>query len=234
MKGIYIVGGYPDRETFFKCVQIIENNNFDFIEIGIPFSEPVADGPVIMSALNKVIASGVSVYDILEDIKKLQGTKLKVYVMTYSNIVYGYGIKKFSEDFGLLLKGIILADVPNRMHNFFYERGLEIPIIPFVTPESREQDIQLLKESRADFIYYIGIRGITGQDLKDNTFQEFQAQLAKIKKITDKPVIIGFGIKSSQEAKAALEQADGFVIGTAAVAVQDDLEKYSTFLKTIT
>lgn len=232
MKGVFLVGGYPNRETFKKCFIHALEAGFDFIEVGIPFSEPVADGPVIAGAIHETLKSGIKTNDILNDVKELQKQNIKkipVYFMTYSNIVFAYGYQKFSEDFGDVVDGILLPDVPNRMHQYLYELGFTIPVISFVTPESRPEDIEDLKDSRGGFIYFIGIRGITGgqADLSSPVIAE---NIGKIKAVTDKNVIMGFGIKTPEQVKQALSVADGFVVGTAAVSHQKDEKDYRKFI----
>ena len=232
MKGIYIVGGYPDKETFEKSIEIIENLGFDFLEIGVPFSEPVADGPVISRAIEDSLKNGVTVEYIRKLLEKIKHFKIQKYIMTYSNIIYSYGVKNFSNDFKLLINSLIIADLPNRMHNFFYEKELEIPIIPFVTPESRDNDIAYIKSLKGDFIYFIGIRGTTGGkiNLQDNYYYE---TIKKIKKITGKKVIVGFGLKNKDDVLNVLKIANGFVIGTEAVKKMNNFKIFENYLKSI-
>jgi len=231
MRGIYIVGRYPDREKFIENCKAIDDAGYEFIEIGLPFSEPVADGPVIAGAIQEAIESGADVYGIYEDIKEMN-LKCKVYIMTYANIVHGYGLKKFSEDFGKYIEGIIIPDVPNRMHEYMYEEGFSIPLIPFVTPESRLDDIKDAGNMKGDFIYFIGIRGITGGDVDLNN-DELSERVGQLKELTGKPVVMGFGIKERKAADEALKLADGFVVGTAAVSLQKDTAKYKEFIDSL-
>jgi len=232
MRGIYMPGGYPDRKSFLKCFDAVVDAGFEFVEVGVPFSDPVADGPVIETALGKVIANGTTIYDIRDDLRKVKDAPIKTYVMTYSNMIYSYGISKFSEDFKDLIEGVIIADVPNRMHEYFYAKGFEIPIISFVTPESRKRDIADIWESKGDFIYFVGIRGITGGQSNNNS-DEIKSRIAEIRDVTDKKIILGFGIRTKEDAKSALEVAGGFVVGTAAVKVQDDFAEYSKYIKSL-
>lgn len=229
MRGIYLVGGYPDREGFKKAYKTVQDAGFDFIEVGLPFSDPVADGPVISSAALSVVESGISADEILADIKEVDNGRMKTYVMTYANIVSGYGLERFSADFGGVIEGAIIADVPNRMHGYFYDKGLTVPMIPFVTPESRAEDINDLKNARGNFIYFVGMRGITGGSAKLDS-DENSSRIKQIKSVTDKPVVLGFGVKGNTESTAALSVADGYVVGTEAVKRQADLDKLVEFL----
>lgn len=224
MKGFYILGGYPDIKTFEKDFILLQKYA-DFVEIGLPYNDPVADGPVIAKAASE-ISDRVKIEEVLAIAKKHK--KTKVYVMTYANIFYQFGLKKFSEAYSETVDGVIIADLPNRLHNFFYERGFEIPIIPFVTPESRIEDIKLLRNNTGDFVYFVGVRGVTGSSV-DFLSSELVKKVQLIKELTDKKVVFGFGIKTKEDTEKVLKYADGFVIGTEAVKRQDQppkLEEY--------
>ena len=232
MRGIYIVGGYPDLETFYSCVNIIYELGFDFIEVGLPFSESVADGEIISNAIQNVVQKKISLNEIIDILKNFKSKKFKKYVMTYSNILYSYGLSKFSKNFKKYIDSVIIADLPNKMYDFFINKGFSMCVIPFVTPESRLEDIKKLKNRECDFIYFIGIRGITGGtiDINSNYIKE---KINLIKELTGKKVIIGFGLKNRQHTKKALEIADGFVIGTEAVKRQKNIIELKTYLESI-
>lgn len=232
MRGIYIVGNYPDREGFLKCFDAVIKAGYEFVEVGVPFSEPVADGPVIASAVQEALETGVKAEDVLSELKALNKGNAKLYVMTYANIIYSRGIKKFSDDYKDVLAGIIIPDVPNMLHSYFYDQGFEIPLIPFVTPESREEDIKKAAELKGDFIYFIGIRGITGGSA-DLGSPEIAERVKQIRAVTDKKIVMGFGIKDKAGADKALEVTGGFVVGTAAVSLQKDTEKYAEFVNSL-
>ncbi len=229
MKGIYIVGGYPNLNDFKKQIEIINNINIDFIEIGIPFNDPVADGPVIAKAINETVNHNYSVDEILEI---AQQTDKPFYIMTYANIIYKYGAEKFSEKYGNVIKGLIIADLPNRLHKYFYNLGLKIPIIPFVTVETREEDFELIKKLKGDFIYFIGTRGTTGVKVDFNS-KLLKDRAIEIRNRLNKKFIIGFGIKNREDYMKVLEYADGFVIGTEIVKKQDNLREFEIFLKSL-
>ncbi len=228
MKGIYLVGGYPDREGFKEAARVVAERGFDFLEVGIPFNDPVADGPVIAEAALSVIEAGVTPEMIMEDVRSIRDLPLKKYVMTYANIVDAFGLERFSREGEGLLSGVILADLPNRMRPAFCASGLSLPVIPFATLETREKDQDLLAEAEGDFIYFIGLRGITGAraDFRD---PDLISKVEQIRDACGKPIVIGFGIKDRGDVEAALAAGDGFVVGTEAVRRQDDpdaLRKY--------
>jgi tryptophan synthase alpha chain len=229
MKGIYLVGGYPDREGFKRAARVVAECGFDFLEVGIPFNDPVADGPVIAGAALSVIEAGVTPEMIMEDIRSIRDLPLKKYVMTYANIVDAYGLDRFSKESEGLLSGVIIADLPNRMRPALCGSGLSLPVIPFATLETREKDLELLSEAEGDFIYFIGLRGITGAraDFRD---PDLVAKVREIREACGKPIVIGFGIKDINDVWAALESGDGFVVGTEAVRRQDDPEALREYL----
>ncbi|MBN1531742.1 MAG: tryptophan synthase subunit alpha [Spirochaetes bacterium] len=230
MKGIYILGGYPDRGRFVQSMRAVAEAGADFIEVGIPFNDPVADGPVIAGAAMETANSGITVEEILEDMESCRRSGVRLFAMTYCNIIYRYGIARFSERCRGLLEGVILADLPNRMHSFFYERGLDLPIIPFVTLESRGDDIVSASYSPGSFVYFIGLRGITGATA-DFESTEMTEQVVRVRQHTGKRVVIGFGIKNGDDARRALALADGFVVGTEAVRRQGDLPALREYLE---
>lgn len=230
MKGIYIAAGHPTREDAVAAAQAVADAGFDFLEIGIPYNDPVADGPVIAAALDRAVKNGITPSDVFDDIETLSVLGIPIYVMTYSNIILHAGPEKVTERLRGKVKGFVIADLPNRMQNFLTDRGLGIPIIPFVTPETREQDLEIVAKSKADFIYLIGLRGITGSKA-DFSSPALLKQIEMIRKVTDKKIVLGFGIRTRDDARQALETAGGFVAGTEAVRRQGDRQELVKFLE---
>ncbi len=233
MRGIYLVAGYPDRDKFLDCANAVERCGFDFIEVGIPFNDPMADGPVIAKAIHASLESGVTPDSVLGDILFLKNLKIKKYAMTYANIVYSYGIKKFSSRMSGVLDGVIIPDLPNRMAGLFYGEGLELPVVPFATLETRASDLELINKSESKIIYFVGVRGITGS-AGNLESPELLNKLEMIRKNTDKKTIIGFGIKTRDDAERALRIGDGFVVGTEAVKRQKDPQELQEYLSSLT
>ena len=230
MRGIYLLADYPDRERFLQCVKAVKEAGLDFIEIGLPFSDPVADGEVIRVAMEETLKKGFSVKDFFQNAYSSvveNALPLKIYVMTYSNVLFKLGVGKFNSLDEI--NGLIIADLPNKMHYFFEKRGLEVPLIPFVTPESTEEHIELLSQSKGDFVYFIGVRGITGTKVEYSP-SYLENYAGKIKKVCSKPVVVGFGIRDGKTALTALNSAGGYVIGTEAVKRQKKPEELRKFL----
>jgi tryptophan synthase alpha chain len=226
------MGGYPDREIFRKEVKAVSDAGYDFIEIGMPFNDPVADGPVIAQAGLESIKNGTTTESIIEDIKAISDLPLKKYIMTYANIISAYGKERFSKDLNGMISGLIIADLPNRMRSVFIENTLTLPIIPFATMETRDEDIDILSRASGDFIYFVALRGITGSksNLDDPVIHD---KIKMIRKKTEKPIVIGFGIKDSSDIKKATKLGDGFVIGTEAVMRQKDFKSFNDYINII-
>ncbi len=225
MKGVYIVGGYPDLATYIEVLKILKESKIDFVEIGLPFNDPIADGPVISKAIKETLKKGYNINEILTPARDILINK-KLFVMTYSNLIYNYPFKKFKN-----FNGLIIADCPNTLHDFFYKRGCNIPIIPFATPATRKKDLPLLKKSKGNYVYFIGIKGTTGGkiDLKKN----YSIIINKIKKITNKKIIWGFGIKNKYHIKKISNFVDGIIVGTEIVKRQNNVKDFKNFLKYI-
>ena len=230
MKGIYVAAGHPTRKDAMEAARTVAEAGFDFIEIGIPYNDPVADGPVIAAALDCAVKNGVTPEDVFDDIDSLSDIGIPVYVMTYSNIILHADPARVTERLRGKVRGFIIADLPNRMGSFLTDRGLGIPIIPFVTPETREKDLAIVAKSTADFIYLIGLRGITGSKA-DFSSPALLRQIEMIRRVTDKKIVLGFGIRTRDDARQALTIADGFVAGTEAVKRQGDRQELVKFLE---
>ncbi len=215
MKGLYLIAGYPDFETFSRAVEIAEAAGFDFIEVGIPFSDPVADGPFLTKAAQEAIKKGVSFERALDWMRSYKGS-LKLYVMTYANVLWAMGLEKASKELEKVgVEGVIVADLPNSEHGFFKSNGFSLPLISFATPESRRKDIKELEKVNEGFIYFVSVRGTTGG--RFNPDEETKEKILHLKNHCKVPVVLGFGISTKEDAEEALKLAHGFVIGTEAV-----------------
>jgi tryptophan synthase alpha chain len=169
----------------------------------------------------------------MKDISGIGDGDIKKYIMTYANIIYSYGIESFSTRMNGHVQGIIIPDLPNRMAKLFYDNNFGIPIVPFATLETRESDIELMDSSRSEFIYFVGLRGITGAAADFGT-GEFTGKVDLLRKKTSKKIVIGFGIKTAEDAEQALALGDGFVVGTEAVKRQGDPETLEEYISTLT
>ncbi len=228
--GIYLVCDYPDRDSFLEAVKLCDGFGVDFLEIGIPFSDPTADGDTIEKAALEVLErEGIDdFYVALKSAREIFSRKL--YVMTYANIVYSNGIENFAKRFSFI-DGVILADVPFRESNRFKDifGKYDIGFVHFVTPETDLETLEKIKASANDFIYFISIRGTTG-----GKFELDRDAIDRLKKLesSKQDVIVGFGIKTRGDVKKACEYSDGVVIGTEAIKKLES-GKFKQFLESV-
>jgi len=233
--GFYLMGNYPDKETFIKAaVKGLEH--FDFLEVGIPFSDPNADGNVISDAAQSLLDNNCTFNDIAASIKTLRGkipAEKDIYIMTYANLIYNMDMPVFNAFCSANgVKGLILPDVPFCERFFFTPLGLdpEIKLINFMTPESTIESIGETATVSENFIYFVSMRGITGTDF--NMDKETIEKIDYAKSKSKVPVVTGFGIKNKNSAVRAMEHSDGFIIGTALIEALNDggYEEYAKFV----
>jgi len=233
--GFYLMGNYPDKDTFIKsAVKGLEH--FDFLEVGIPFSDPNADGDVISDAAQSLLDKNCTFSDIAESIKSIRKNipaEKDIYLMTYANLIYNMDMPVFNTfciENGV--KGLILPDVPFCERKFFVPLGLDdrIKLINFMTPESTLESIEETARVSENFIYFISMRGITGTDFNPDDETKEKIHYARSK--SKIPVVTGFGIKTKDSASKAVEHSDGFIIGTALIEALNNggYEGYSKFV----
>ncbi len=220
----FITCGDPDIETTKAAVRAMVENGADMIELGIPFSDPTAEGPVIQGANVRALSGGITtdkVFDMVRDLRK--DITIPLLFMTYANVVYSYGAEKFislCKETGI--DGLILPDVPYEEKEEF--SGLcdkyDVALVSFIAPTSENRIAMIAKEAKG-FIYVVSSLGVTG------VRSEIKTDLASIVKIirenTDVPCAIGFGISTPEQAAKMSAIADGVIIGSAIIRL---LEKH--------
>ena len=220
----FITCGDPDLETTKKAVLEACNNGADLIELGIPFSDPTAEGPVIQGANIRALAGGVTtdkVFDLVRDLRK--ETQTPFVFMTYANVVFSYGAEKFislCKETGV--DGIILPDLPFEEKEEFSPicDKYDVDLISLIAPTSENRISMIAKEAKG-FIYIVSSLGVTG------TRSEIKTDLDSIVKVirenTDIPCAIGFGISTPEQAAKMSAISDGAIVGSAIIKI---LEKY--------
>jgi tryptophan synthase alpha chain len=230
--GIYLLANYPSKETFLQAVRACQDLRVDFLEIGFPISDPVADGALLERASFDILKR----YRLADSIQRFQEAREiftgRTYIMTYTNIVYSQGIAAFVKRVGPVT-GLILADLPLREIPPF-EKELNdssISLIRFLTPESQERDVTLALKDARDFIYFVSKRGTTGGAFKLDA--ETREKIARIRgKGVD--VYVGFGIRDKKDFDLACAAADGAIIGTKAVSeLEQGIDAFRGFLKSL-
>jgi tryptophan synthase alpha chain len=230
--GIYLIADYPTRAAFLEAVRACQDLAVDFLEVGIPFSDPVADGDVLERAAQAALKDR-DVDDFVEALHEARAVfSGSLYAMTYANIVYSLGMAAFVKRLGPLA-GLILADLPLREIGAF-EKGLKgsaVNLIRFLTPESRTEDVASAVAGAKGFIYFVSKRGTTGGafDLDSETKKKIAAVRGKG---TD--VFIGFGIQEKRDLEIAYGVADGAIIGTRAVAeLEQGVDRFRAYLASL-
>ncbi|MEK7864524.1 MAG: tryptophan synthase subunit alpha [Nitrospirota bacterium] len=224
----YIMAGDPSIEKTKEIVLMFEECGADIVELGVPFTDPLADDPTIQRAAERALKNGVTLKKVIALVKDLrQKTKIPLVLMTYYNPVFKYGEERFiadAKDAGV--DGVIIPDLPPDEAGEFTRlaKNAAIASIFLLAPTSTEDRIKKVARASTGFIYYVSITGITGaQLLLDGSIEK---SINGIRRITDKPVAVGFGISTPDEAKAVAGVSDGVVIGSAIVKkAQLSLEK---------
>ncbi|WP_173934580.1 tryptophan synthase subunit alpha [Chelativorans sp. Marseille-P2723] len=216
----YFMGGDPDYETSLSIMKALPGAGADIIELGMPFSDPMADGPSIQAAGLRSLKAGQTLARTLqmaESFRKEDNTT-PIVMMGYYNPIYIYGVQRFLADAKAAgIDGLIVVDLPPEMDAELCIPALEagINFIRLATPTTDDARLQKVLKNTSGFVYYVSMTGITGSALPDTS--KVAEAVARIKAHTDLPVCVGFGVKSAEQARAIAAAADGVVVGTALV-----------------
>lgn len=220
----FITCGDPDLETTAAAVKEAVANGADLIELGIPFSDPTAEGPVIQGANIRALAGGVTTDIIFDFVKELRkDVSVPMVFMTYANVVFSYGADTFistCQEIGI--DGLILPDIPYEEREEFQDLCTKygVDLIPLIAPTSENRIAMIAKEAEG-FIYLVSSLGVTGTRSEITT--DLGSIVKIIREVTDIPVAIGFGISTPEQAKKMGDLSDGAIVGSAIIKI---LEKY--------
>lgn len=214
----YLTAGDPDVETSFELVKALIEGGSDIVEIGIPFSDPIADGPVIQAAATRALNKGITVDGVFVLAKKCREiTEIPLLFLVYLNTILVYGKEKFlrkCQESGI--DGLIVPDLPfeerDEIFPIMKERGIEL--IPLVAPTSRDRVSKITSECNG-FVYCVSSLGVTGS--ASSFYHGIDAYIRAVREQTDLPIAIGFGINNHEDVKRIEEIADGVIVGTAIV-----------------
>ena len=221
----FVTGGDPDIDTSLQIIKTLINNGVDIIEIGMPFSDPMADGPTIQLSSNRAISKGIdleNIFYIAAEAKKIKNN-LPIILMGYYNLILYFGIEKFvkrCKENGV--DGLIIVDLqPEEDENLINElKNSQIDLIRLITPTTDEERLKLILNNASGFLYYVSVMGITGQKSAD--LNELEKSVDFIKKHTNLPIIPGFGIKNSTDVKNICKIADGAVVGSSIIKIIEE------------
>jgi tryptophan synthase alpha chain len=216
----YFMGGDPDYDTSLGIMKALPESGSDIIELGMPFSDPMADGPSIQLAGQRALKAGQTLKKTLQlaaDFRKTDDAT-PIVMMGYYNPIYIYGVEKFLDDaLASGIDGLIVVDLPPEMDDELCIPAIRkgINFIRLATPTTDEKRLPTVLKNTSGFVYYVSMNGITGSAMPDPSLVSGAVQ--RIKQHTDLPVCVGFGIKTAEHAKVIGGSADGVVVGTAIV-----------------
>lgn len=217
----YFMGGDPDFNTSLAIMKALPGAGADVIELGMPFSDPMADGPAIQLAGQRALAGGQTLEKTLEMARRFRETDqdTPIVMMGYYNPIYVYGVDRFLQaalDAGI--DGLIVVDLPAEMDDELCVPALNkgINFIRLATPTTDDKRLPKVLENTSGFVYYVSMNGITGSALPDPSL--IAGAVTRIKNHTQLPVCVGFGVKTAEHARLIGANADGVVVGTAIVA----------------
>lgn len=230
----FIIAGAPSLNITSQAIKILDDIGADIIEVGLPYSDPLADGPVIQEASKQALQQGITIEDIFQMLEKLEtAIKAPLVLFSYYNLIFNYGIKDFvrkAKNSGI--KGLLVPDLPleEAAILLYYAYKSNIEIILLITPTSSKTRMKMISKNSQGFIYLVSSTGVTGMR---ETFKVGLEQLIQeIKRITVKPIAVGFGISNKlHAAKIKSWGADGIIIGSACVKILLSRESEKALLK---
>jgi tryptophan synthase alpha chain len=231
----YVMAGDPSLERTAEVVRTLEECGADIIELGVPWSDPVADGPVIQRAAERALAAGVNLRNVIALVARLrQSTRIPIVLMTYYNPVFKYGEENFCRDAAAAgVDGIIVPDLPPEEAATLRRlaRAARIDTVFLAAPTSTPERRRLIARASRGFIYYVSITGITGARLALGPEQ--RSGIEELRAAGGKPVALGFGVSTPEEAAAVAAFADGVIVGSAIVRrmAEPGLEEYLRSLR---
>ena len=222
----FITCGDPDLETTAAAVRAAVKSGADLIELGIPFSDPTAEGPVIQGANIRALKGGVNTNKVFELVKELRtDVTVPMVFMTYANVVFSYGTEKFISTCAEIgIDGLILPDIPFEEKDEFLPvcRRYDVALISLIAPTSENRIGMIAKEAEG-FIYIVSSLGVTGMRSEINT--DLESIVSVIRQNTDVPCAVGFGISTPEQAKKMAAVSDGAIVGSAIIRF---LERYGS------
>ena len=212
----YVTVGYPSIEATLKVVPLLANSGCDIVELGIPFSDPLADGVTIQKSSFRALQNGITPKICLEIAGQLSHkVDIPLVFMTYFNPVFGYGLKEFCNACARSgIDGLIIPDLPpeegSELETITQKQGLDL--IYLLAPTSTKERIKLVAERSRGFIYLVSVTGITGA--RDRLPADLETFVAGVRKVVNKPLCVGFGISTPEQASRVARIAEGVIVGS--------------------
>lgn len=237
---IYFTAGYPGLNTTVAIAEALEKAGVDFLEIGFPYSDPVADGPAVQHSSEKALENGMNLNQLFEELKDLRKrVSIPVLLMGYVNPMVQYGVERFCKKAAEVgVDGVIVPDLPMYEYEMLYAKYFQdngLSNILLVTPQTSQERIGKIDSLSNSFIYLLSSSSITGKDLKlSNTIEDYYKRVKAMQ--LKNPAIIGFGITNNETFTKACQYARGAIVGSAFVrflANEDYLQRIPEFVKAI-
>jgi tryptophan synthase alpha chain len=234
----YITVGYPTVETTLKAVPLLASSGCDIIELGIPFSDPLADGATIQRASYEALRQGVTPRVCLEVAQELRRqVEIPLVFMTYYNPVLKFGLGQFcSKCAEVGIDGLIIPDLPpeegQELEQSTRRHGLDL--IYLLSPASTEERIRLVASKASGFIYLVSLTGVTGA--RNKLPEELESFIARVRARTEKPLCVGFGVSTPEQARRIAKVADGVIVGSRIIQLLDEdksLKNVCSFVKSL-
>lgn len=218
----YLTAGFPTAGALPALVRACEKAGVDLLELGVPFSDPLADGPTIQAASQKALERGMTPDRVLGQVGGLrkQGVRLPLLLMTYYNPVYHYGVERFCRDASRAgVDGLIVPDLPPEESEELRRRTRKhrLDLVFLAAPTSSKRRLRRIADASRGFIYYVSLTGVTGA--RRALPAGLQRDVRLLKRMTRLPVCVGFGISNPQQVRQVLQSADGAIVGSALVDV---------------
>ncbi|KAB2954632.1 tryptophan synthase subunit alpha [Heliorestis acidaminivorans] len=233
----FITAGDPDLRTTKELVLAMEQAGAHIIELGVPFSDPVADGPVIQAATSRALDGGTTLSSVLNLVQQLrQETDVPLVLMTYYNLLLAYGLEKFAQvgaEVGI--DGVIIADLPveegDELRELLDPVGLAL--IPLVAPTSTKERLELIAEKARGFIYCVSLTGVTGE--RQDLPPDGEKLIQRMREVTSLPLALGFGISKPEQIPLIAQKADAVIVGSAIVKkIEENLNSKEKLLNETT
>ena len=233
----FTTGGDPDLSTSFEILETIINNGIDIIEIGMPFSDPMADGPTIQESSVRSLANGTKINDIFELVMNIRkfNNEIPIILMGYYNSIFNLGIDNFTAKCASTgVDGLIIVDLQPEEDSELYTKSKEknIDLIRLITPTTDQKRLNTILNNASGFLYYVTVTGITGQSSAN--IEDLKNSINSIKSSTKLPIVAGFGIKNRNDVEQISTFTDGVVVGSSIVnIIKDNLNNKNKMINEI-
>jgi tryptophan synthase alpha chain len=220
----FVTGGDPSLDKSYEFILEMIKGGANLIEIGVPFSDPIAEGPVIQAANIRALSSGTTIDSLFKLVERLRlETDVPIVFLTYLNPVFHYGYDAFLEKCRRIgVDGVIIPDMPFEERNELPASKYGVDLISMITPASGEKRIKMIAENASGFLYVVSSMGVTG--VRNDIKTDLTSMITAVREVTDTPAAVGFGVHTPEQAARIARIADGVIVGSAIVKI---IERYS-------